>query len=148
MNVVERVYSRYAGTRFPLPSEANIAALETKMGTLLPAEYRAFIANHNGGYFNDAPFEMNDDRCRRDALTTLWGVTTPQRGTDLINSLDNFDDNDPAIILPFGYTMMGNMLIMELKGEYPGEIILKLAFKQDYIYVASDFLRFMDLIGR
>lgn len=146
-DAVERLYAKYVRTRFPLPTDTDIAALETKMGTPLPLEYRSFLAKFNGGYFDDAPFEMDDERCPRDALTTLWGVRTPKKGTDLEDTLDIFDDNHPAIVLPFGYTMMGNLLLMELKGDVAENIVLKLAGKQDYIYVAADFIGFIGLIG-
>jgi cell wall assembly regulator SMI1 len=46
--------------RYPVLTEADIAAFEQENKVLLPHDYRAFLLKHNGGELHPADFDYSD----------------------------------------------------------------------------------------
>ena len=51
MNKTDAVYQAYCKTKFPLPKEKEIAALEHQLSLRFPRTYRAFLKAFNGSFF-------------------------------------------------------------------------------------------------
>jgi hypothetical protein len=148
MNPIELAYARFSRKRFPLPTEAQVRALEERIKVELPAEYRKFILEFNGGYFNEPDIAPVVTGCPHDALTQLNGIGAPSWAAELgdARNMGLFDDNDPPKILAIGDTAMGGLIILSTGlGDSCGSIHLKKAFG-DFYFLADSIERFFSLL--
>jgi hypothetical protein len=148
MNTIEFAYRRYSRKRFPLPTEAQVRALEERIQVDFPDDYREFVLKFNGGYFIEPDIAPVGEGCPQDALTFLSGIgashSEAELGEDGVLAL--FDDNDPPKILPIGDTAMGGLIILDTApGEGRGTICLKQAFG-DFYYLAEGIEEFFSLL--
>lgn len=134
----DKIYSLHSTRRFSLPSVQQIDDFEAKIGRVLPKSYRNFLLSYNGGYFDEPSFTAPFEDGFSDRLNHLYGIGIENREDDLVSNIDIFDDNLPVLLLPIGYTMMGNLLIMPFESEDAGMILLKKAWTQEYLFIASD----------
>lgn len=141
------IYRLHSTVRFPLPSAQQIDVFEAKIGRVLPRSYRSFLLSYNGGYFDEPSFTAPFEDGFSDRLNHLYGIGTQNREDDLVNNIDIFTDNLPVLLLPIGYTMMGNLLIMPFESEDEGQIFLKKAWTQEYLFSASDIDTLFDNIA-
>lgn len=145
---VDVVYGKYAIKRNPLPSEADVAALERKLATKFPSDYRDFLLTYNGGRFSDPKFTTKGRPRKKDRLTFLNGIRAAHPSEELASDGDLvlFGDNDPIEILPIGYTIMGNLIFIVLHPDDFGMIGLKLASSSQSIYLGSTVQEFLGTI--
>jgi hypothetical protein len=134
MTTIEYAYRRFCTERFPLPSEAQLAELEQRIGVVFPDDYRHYILEFNGGYFSEPEIEQMTGEPPQDGLRCLFGIRasheTAELGRPLHLSL--FDDNDPPKFVPVGSTGMGGLIILITEEEGRGEILYKEAFGAFY----------------
>jgi hypothetical protein len=148
MTSIEQAYRRFARERFPLPSEEQIAALERRLGVKLPADYREFILNYNGGYFTDPEVIPRDPSCATVCLAGMRGIGATVPAGELAHPSDLvvFDDNDPPQVLPIGSTPMGDLILLVTRmDETRGNILLKLAYG-DFYFLADGIEEFFGLL--
>lgn len=147
-NIIQNAYEAFSRKRFPLPTESQVAGLEKRMRSRFPEDYRNFLLSFNGGYFNEPDIVPPDKECPEDRLTELYGINASEPSAELAtpSSLSTFTDNDPPQIIPIGYTLMGNMLILINREEDRGYILLKKAWSQDYFTLASSIEEFFGLL--
>lgn len=147
---ISRAYYEFCTTKFPLPSAERVAELEKQLGIALPAEYRQFLLDFNGGIFNEPQIEPSIEGCPTDRLTFLKGIAASTPVAELGSDVDLFDDNDPPHVLPIGATLMGNLLYMvtDPDDECPGWIGLKLAFRRKSFWLADDIESFFGLLRK
>ena len=144
---IEEAYRRFSTERFGIPSEEQIGELETRIGVVFPDDYRRFVLEFNGGYFNEPEITPVGEGCPHDALTCLHGIGAPHHRGELArpSRLALFDDNDPPIIVPIGHTSMGGLIILITEAEGRGEIFFKEAFGGFY-YLAEGIEEFFGLL--
>lgn len=145
---VEQAYREFCRERFSPTSEKRIIDLEQKIGVRLPDEYRHYLLSYNGGAFNDPIMPVAEDGCPEDCLDVMFGIVEDPIGCNLASpgNLNLFDDNHPAIILPIGYSLMGNLLVLRTEpGEELGWILLKIQDSDDYFVLAKSL---DDFFGR
>lgn len=138
MTTIQSAYDRFAVERFPLPSESELAELESQIGVRFPEDYRQFLLEFNGGYFNEPDITPVGDGCPQDSLEILFGVGASHWEAELARpeEINLFDDNDPPKIIPIGCTSMGGLIILDTApGEGQGAIFLKKAFGDFYFLV-------------
>ena len=148
MNTIELTYSRFSKKRFPLPTEAQVRALENRIKVEFPRDYRNFLLAFNGGYFIEPEITPVGEGCPQDALSQLNGIGASSWAAELGDSrtMGLFDDNDPPKILPIGDTAMGGLIILDTApGEGRGNIYLKKAFG-DFYYLAEGIEEFFSLL--
>jgi len=145
---IDAVYSKYARHRNPLPSEAEVDALERRLNTRFPEDHRRFLLSYNGGHFEDAPFATQRHPQFRDRLTFLNGIRAahPSEEVGSEGDITLFEENDPLEILPIGYTIMGNLLFIVLHPEDFGNIGLKLCDSEDSLYLGDSVQEFLQAI--
>lgn len=145
---IDAVYSKYAIKRNPLPSEADVGALERKLEIKFPSDYRNFLLNHNGGHFSDPRFTTKGRPRMKDGLTFLNGIRASHPSEELASDGDLalFDNNDPIEILPIGYTFMGNLIFIILHRDDFGVVGLKLANSSQSIFLGSNVKEFLETI--
>jgi hypothetical protein len=148
MTIIDEVYARFAITRFPLPSERDIAELEKRTECRFPENYRQFLLQFNGGYFSDPEIAQVGDGFPNDSLRNLFGIRAPHEEAELglPRRTALFDDNDPPKILPIGLTSMGGLIILDVApGDGQGAIFLKVAFG-GFHYLCESIEEFCELL--
>ncbi len=148
MDPIEHAYQRFVITRFPLPTEEQVRALERQIHVELPDDYRRFILRFNGGYFNEPVITPVGQACPEDSLAYLSGIGAPHEEAELGNPSDMslFSDNDPPKIMPIGATPLGSLIILDTApGEERGTIYFKKAFG-DFYYLADGIEGFFALL--
>lgn len=148
MNNIALAYGKFCRTRFPLPSDKEVAALEERIGISLPEDYREFLLKYNGGYFTEPDILPPSDDCPLDRLKVLHGIRATQSSAELASTtwLTLFDDNDPPQILPIGFTLMGNLLFLITHWEDNGAIGLKKAGSDDSFFLVEGIEQFFGLL--
>jgi cell wall assembly regulator SMI1 len=149
---LDYVYHKFCEKRFPLPSEKDVESLEERIGIELPPDFREYVLLHNGGYFNEPqiipPQEYEQD-CPIDRLRYMQGINASHPTAELATEIDLslFDDNDPPEVVPIGYTIMGNLILLLTypEPETYGHIMLKTF--TDYYYLAKGIEEFFDLLA-
>jgi hypothetical protein len=135
MNTIEFAYRRFSRERFPLPTEAQLRALEDRIKVEFPDDYRKFLLKFNGGYFIEPEITPVGEGCPHDALTFLSGIAANHWEAEVGDhrTMGLFDENDPPKILPIGDTAMGGLIILDTApGEGRGTIYLKQAYGDFY----------------
>lgn len=126
MSIIEDAYRKSSTDRFPLPSEEQLAELESRVRVVLPQDYRQFVLQQR------RVFQRARDYTGRRGMSTGWPDLPPWHRCVALGGrtgyLALFDYNDPPIILPIGQTSMGGLIILTTEAEGRGEILLKQAF--------------------
>lgn len=148
MSTIDDAFQRFCKERFPVPTEARVAELEDRLGVPLPADYRRFLLAYNGGFFSEPDIVPPTEGCPHDRLTFLCGIGAAHPTEDLAaeDLLGLFDNNDPAQIVPIGYTLMGNLILLITHPEDHGTIALKKAFSDETFFLASGIEEFFGLL--
>lgn len=159
MDAIVNAYDRYCTTRFPLPTEHEVAALEERLQVDLPDDYRDYLLCYNGGFFSDAKIvlpepitvEWRDGLVTHtvDGLTNMRGLHPSLPFAELGKPMDLgfFEENGPFHLLPIGYTSVGCMVLLDLAPGYTGNILLKFPSAGAYT-VAEGIVDFFGLIER
>ena len=148
MNTIEFAYRRFSRKRFPLPTEAQLQALQQRIKVTFPEDYRRFVLEFNGGYFNEPEITPVSEGCPQDSLTFMCGMGASHDEAELGRPSDLylFDDNDPPKIVPIGCTPFGSLIILDTApGEGRGTIYFKQAFG-DFFYLAEGIEEFFGLL--
>lgn len=147
MMSIEYAYSRFSSERFGLPSESQLHDLEQRIGVTFPEDYRRFVLEFNGGYFNKPEIIPVSADCPQEELAFLNGIGASHWEAELgaPPTLALFDDNDPPQIVPVGETEMGGLIILITRAEGRGQIFLKQAFG-DFYYLADGIEPFFGLL--
>jgi len=146
MNAIELAYRRYSRKRFPLPTEAEVRALEQRIHGKFPPDYRRFLLEYNGGYFTEPEIKTDVEGCPEDLLTYMHGLHASHEEAELGDGVDLFDDNDPLLIIPIGSTPMGHLIILDTApGEGNGDIYFKEAYG-DFYHIAEGIEEFFSLL--
>jgi hypothetical protein len=121
--------------------------LERRIQVTFPESYRRFLLEYNGGFFRDPGIAPVGDGCPDDSLTELYGIGASDPCAELGDSasLALFDGNDPPVIVPIGYTIMGGLIILVTDPEGYGAILLKEAYG-DFFYLADGIEEFFELL--
>ncbi len=131
MSSIQPVYRQFLKIGFPLPSEAQVRALERRIKVDFPEDYRGYLLEFNGGFFIEPEIAPIGAGCPEDALSYLNGLNATHPGAELgsIEDMNLFDDNDPPKIVPIGGTVTGGLIILDTApGEGRGDIYLKEAY--------------------
>ncbi len=57
-----------------------------------------------------------------------------------------FDDNKPPQVMPIGYTLMGNLILIIMFGHNKGSIVMKKAHQDEYVFLTESIERFFGLL--
>ena len=149
MKNIDIAYSKYCRERFALPSENQVDDLEQRLRVSLPKDYRQYLLQYNGGVFIQEHHIIPPTKdCPLDRLDVMFGIGATPRSLELGNTGDVYasDDNDPPQIMPIGYTIMGNMIILSTHPEDAGGIVLKIAGSYDCFFLADGIEEFFGLL--
>jgi hypothetical protein len=147
MSVIDEKYEMFCVERFPLPNEHMVQELESRINVIFPDSYRNYILRYNGGYFREPRILPGDNACPLDRLTFMYGIGSSHKTSELgrISSLSLWDNNDPPVIVPIGYTLMGNYIIIMTHLEDNGEIMLNT--KEKSYFLANTIEEYFELLA-
>jgi hypothetical protein len=146
MTTIEDAYRKFSTKRFPLPNREQLDGLEQRIRVAFPEDYRRFILEFNGGYFNDPEIPpVGESPPSRLACLSGIGAShwEAELGCDVYLSL--FDDNDPPRILPIGHAPTGGLIILSTRPESHGAIFFKQAYG-DFYHIADGIEEFFGLL--
>lgn len=147
---IDIAYRNFSKQRFPLPSAKQVADLEHRLGIPLPPDYRRFLLEYNGGLFSEPQIVPPTEDCPLDLLTWMAGIDAPNSLYEFGSKewLATFDDNDPPQVVPSGYTIMGNLLLVVIDPHEDdwGRILLKKAFSDKWFFLADGIEDFFGLL--
>jgi cell wall assembly regulator SMI1 len=111
----------------PRVTEDDVRRFEREFGYELPADYRAFLLEVNGGYApsSHCVFTLRR-RARQDEsiLNSLFSLNAPDDQDDLGTAQKHYspDAELPKGFLEIGYDGMGGRIILPLVGPHRGEV--------------------------
>jgi hypothetical protein len=145
--MIEYAYNQFATERFGLPNEKQVLSLEQRIGVELPADFRDYVLRFNGGYFCEPEIHTDDDDAAGDALTCMFGIDSGDKLSELAepSCLAIFEENDPPIFIPIGYTSLGGFVVIITEEENRGMILLKKA-NGGFHFLAEEIEEFFALL--
>jgi hypothetical protein len=143
---IDTAYRKFSVERFPLPTEARVAELEQRIAIRLPDDFREFVLTYNGGCFSEPHIIPPSKECPLDRLTFMHGIgaTHPTAELGRARDLALWDDNDPPQIVPIGYTIMGNFILVITHAENQGWVLLRTS--DESFFLAESIAEFMGLL--
>ncbi len=147
VDIVEVAYRKFCTKRFSLPAENEVLRVESRIGVALPDDYRFFLREHNGGFFNEPRIAPPTTDCPDDHLTCLHGIGAGHPVAELASDHDLalFDENYPVQVLPIGCTISGGLILLITCLEGRGRILLKEAFGESF-YLCNGIGTFFGLL--
>ena len=122
--------------------------VQSRIGVTFPDDYRRYLLEFNGGYFNGPEITPVGEGCPLEVLEILCGIGASHEEAELgmPSDIALFDDNDPPKIVPIGYTGMGGLIILDTApGEGQGAVFLKKEFG-DFFYLTDGIEEFFGLL--
>jgi hypothetical protein len=137
--IIDAAYRDFCVKRFPLPTSQQVADLERRIGVPLPDDYRQFILDYNGGYFERAEIAFEAEGCPLDNLRCLHGIGASHATSELATErhLAVFEGNDPPAVVPIGNTVAGGLILLVVHAESLGCILLKVAFGDSFLLASG-----------
>jgi hypothetical protein len=122
--------------------------LERRIHVALPDDYRRFVLEYNGGFFDDPAIKTCDEGTPQVFLNSVFGIGASDPCAELGDAatISLFDGNDPPIILPIGGTIMGSLIVLVTDEEGNGQVLLKEAYG-DLYYLAEGIEEFFELLS-
>ncbi len=101
---------------FPLVAENEIDQAATRLGIKLPADYRSFLLNQNGGKPSPNEFQMQiSSPNNKGILTRLFGICKDDR-YDLESVAKRYQGRVPKYLLAIGQDPGGNLICLAVSG--------------------------------
>ena len=107
---------------FGATSREAIAEFEARRGVLLPAEYKAFLLESNGGMPIPDVFEVPGWHGHGNAVMFFYGIHEGEKVDRLDRACQVYDERIPADLIPIAYDANGNKLCIGWKGKRKGKI--------------------------
>lgn len=103
-------------------SEQDISKLEADVGCTLPADYKAFLLEFNGGRPRPNLFPVKSFENGTASVHTLLGIDRESESSRIDWHLREYGDRIPSELLPIGYSDTNDILCIALSGESVGNI--------------------------
>ena len=133
---------------FEPTSRHTIKQFESRIGLALPADYKIFLEQHNGGIFHGALFavpKLGTD----EALDILYGFIDSERSLDLRFWQKEMEGEIPENSIIIGTDPGGNTLVLDNEGIYYWDhehYYPQTSNKKNADKVAGSFTEFMTLL--
>jgi len=98
-----------------------IAEFEARRGMLLPAEYKVFLLDSNGGMPIPDVFEVPGWHGQASELLIFYGIHEDP-GYSLDSACESYDERVPADLIPIATDSGGNNICLGWKGERNGKV--------------------------
>jgi len=146
---IANAYNQFCETRFPQISEQEIENLESEIGVELPSDYRDYLLEFNGGYFNEPLITPPDEDWPKSWLNAMYGILAPHDFAEIgqLSDILTFEDNIPGappVVLTIGNTSKNYLILLDTSPEDNGSIYLR-TFTETYqlAYGIEDFFELL-----
>jgi len=103
-------------------SPEAIAQFEARRGVLLPAEYKAFLLESNGGSPIPNLFQVPGWHGNGSGLNYFYGIHEGEKMVRLDAACDTYDERVPSDLIPIAYDAYDNNICIGWKGKRAGKI--------------------------
>ncbi len=107
--------------RFGRLPEDQLARFEARIGRVLPADYRAFLLQHNGGRPVPADFVISAEG-GTDTLHHTYGLHDGPSSFSLLDAYETYLGRVPPALLPIADDPGGNQICLGIDGEHRGAV--------------------------
>jgi cell wall assembly regulator SMI1 len=126
----------------PVASESALRDFEATIGSELPADYREFLLQHNGGQPEDGVFSVPS--WGTSVVQEFFGLGITRPGSSIEAALESVEEVLPEGVIPIGCEPGGVFLCIDLLGSKRGHIYLADFASSDKLYeVAPSFASFL-----
>lgn len=133
----------------PPTTASALDALETRIGMVLPVDYRAFLLSSNGGRperdMIDVPGCTDNPVAR---IHFFFGVSDPEESADLEWNLETYSDRIPPGLLPIATTEGADKICLDLSQKFGGGVVYWDGYEHDGDVVYPIAASFSDLETR
>jgi len=138
---------RITTTNPPTNSDA-ISRLEERIARPLPASYRAFLLNHNGGTPEPDTIDIQDASFKTTDVQVLHGIDDEFTSCDLLSSWENLDGCKENQLLPVAHDSGGHSFALVVAEEEYGHVYYfdSTEIPPKPYFVANDFDEFLSKI--
>lgn len=144
-----------AASNAPRPTAEDVKDFETKIGLVLPEDYKKFLVEKNGGVPKKS--KINTDLLGTKVVQQFYAIKNPAKNYTLSYLLEIYSGRIPDRMLPIADDPAGNLYLCQLQ---PGDTCGKIYFwnheeeadgePQPYfdniIHVADSFSDFLSLL--
>jgi len=102
-------------------SEEDIKAVEAKISRAVPATYRKFLLDHNGGHPEPADFHFADSKEDGGIVAAFFGVNV-SGAMNLEDTLRTYADRIPTRMFPIAHDPGGNLILLVVSGKDKNKI--------------------------
>ena len=122
--------------------------LEQEIGAALPADYRAFLAEHDGGRPEPSTFSVPSHEEKSFDVQVLFGLARMTESSNLAWNFRQYRARVGDERLPIGCTDTNDLVLIELAGDSRGRIVfwdsMAKSTKEAFHEVSSSFREFLD----
>ena len=101
-------------------TEQRLQEFEKSIGANLPADYRAFLLEYNGGVPDKLEFKAK--KYGGSVLDCLYGIDVSNVHNNIEQELDLLSTRIPTSFLPIGSDQLGNRILLGIKDKYLGKV--------------------------
>jgi cell wall assembly regulator SMI1 len=137
--------------------ENALVHFEKQHGIRLPADYRAFLLEHNGGEPNPNMIDfLESGRLQSDIVRFFYGIHSGPEWARLDLSIEAFKGRMPDEFIPITADPFGNQFVLGVKAPYESKIYFwdhereldedSHAIFENMSFVANSFSEFLNLL--
>jgi hypothetical protein len=137
----------------PPLDEASVVALERRLGTSLPSDYRRFLIESNGGVPLRRGFRSQASG-QEWSINVIFGLTRPLASSNVQSNIEATSETRPAGQLPIAATDTGEFVLLSIGGRRPGAVSLwqwqedDMASRARHLHpLAPSFAEFLESLG-
>jgi hypothetical protein len=137
----------------PALGDEDVAAFERRIRRTLPADYRRFLVETNGG----VPLRRGIRSAGGQeewSINVIFGLTRPTASSNVESNLEATRDTRPAGQLPIAATDTGELVLLSIEGRRPGVVSLwqwqedDFSSRERHLYpIAQSFSEFLEALG-
>lgn len=129
----------------------GLTSLENEIGAVLPAEYRAFLAEYNGGQPEPRTFRVPTHQEKAFDVQILFGLSRTLESSNLIWNFGQYRSRLGEDLLPIGATDTNDLVLLALEGDRRGRILfwdsMEGAPEEALHEVSHSFREFLDSLS-
>lgn len=126
----------------------TLVMLEQEIGAVLPADYRTFLLENNGGRPEPCTFRVPSHEEQAFDVQILFGLARMTESSNLAWNFRQYRSRVGDDRLPIGCTDTNDLVLLELTGDSRGRVVfwdaMATSTREAFYEVSSSFREFLD----